>query len=141
MHEIQNRLSEVSLEDTKNRLRQLSEELDGFDNRAAKLYEDRLSGAITLDTFMLLSASHEDEKVEAQSEYNRLSSACQTAEQQVLDIGRWMSCIRSYMAMESPDRDVLNALIERIEIGEGIGRGKSRQQAVKIIYRFIGHME
>ena len=139
--EIQNRLSSIALDDTKKELQRLSARLDELDAYAARLYEDRLDGAINLDTYMTLSAESEVERGEAQAEHERLSQALETAERQVLGIDRWVSGIRSYLSLDTPDPDTLRALIERIEVGEGEGKGKKRRQAVKIFYRLVGFMD
>lgn len=142
VNEIQSRLTEVSLEETKKGLRKLFARLEELEALGAKLYEDRLNGVINLDTFMRLSADAEAERETVQAEHERLSKALETAERQALDINRWISSIRSYLAMDAPDTVTLRELIKRIEIGEreSKSKGKGRRQAVKIIYRFVGSM-
>ena len=136
--EIQSSLSALTMEDTKKELQRLSAKLAALDDRAARLYEDRLNGAINLDTFMALSAGVETECTDTAAEHERLSRAVDTAERQMLDIQQWISDLRSYLSLETPDRCLLRELIERVEVGEGEGKGKSRCQNVKIIYRFVG---
>lgn len=138
IREIQSRLSSLALEDTKRELLRLSAKLKVLDDRAARLYEDRLNRVINLDTFMTLSADVDSERNETAAEHERLSQAADTAERQVLDIQQWIANLRSYLALETPDSTLLRELIERIEVGEGVGKGKHRRQAVRIIYRFVG---
>lgn len=136
--EIQKRLSAISLEKAKNEQRQLLVRLEELDAQTASLYEDRLGGAINLDTFMTLSAVMEAERTETQTEYERLSKSLEDAERQIFDINGWIKGIRSCLALEEPDFNTLHELIDRIEVEEAEGAGKKRRQAVKIIYRFVG---
>lgn len=140
VNEIQKRLSSISLEKAKNEHRQLSARLEDLDAQAASLYEDRLGGAINLNTFMRLSAVLEAARTEAQVKYESLSKNLEDAEQQIFDINGWIKGIRSYLALDEPDFDTLHELIDRIEVDEAEGKGKKRRQAVKIVYRFVGFM-
>lgn len=139
VQEIQRRLSETSLSDIKKELRDLSEKLTALNDYAARLYEDRLAGAINLDTFLQLSAQTEADCIAVTSEHKRLASAADTAEH----IGRWVNGIRRAATLEAVDREMLCALIERIEVGEREtgSKGKLRRQAVRIPYRFVGQLE
>ena len=111
-----------------------------MDTQTEQLYGDRLSGAITLDTFMMLSKTVDEKRCAIQAEYDRLSKAVNAVQDQLQDIDRWHERIRSCLRLGAFDYDSLHNLIERIEVSEAEGRGNNRRQTVKIIYRFVGFM-
>ncbi len=130
-----------SLSEAKRNLLVLDARLGELEAVAANLYEDRLTGVISLETFKSLSEKAEDERSRKAAERNVLASNIEKAERHVFDIGRWVESVRRYVKLENPDRESIHALIERIEIGAAIGRGKNKQQNVTIHYRFAGQTD
>jgi len=54
------------------------------------------------------------------------------------DIEHWMRLIRKYAAVEELDREMLERLVEKIEVGEKLSTRMKRRQAIRIHYRFVG---
>lgn len=129
-----------SLVETKKELEQLSKRIGELEALGSSLYEDRLSGEITPEGFLSLSAFADEERSEKQAVYDRLSEILAAAEQATQDVEVWIAALRQYLSLEKPDRAMLDALIERIEIGERVGSGKQRRQDIRITYRFVGQM-
>jgi len=129
-----------SLMETKKELEQLTKRIGELEVLGASLYEDRLSGIITPESFLSLSASADEERSEKQAVCNRLTETLAAAEQATQDVTMWIDSLRQYLSLEKPDRAMLDALIEKIEIGEREGSGKQRRQDVRITYRFVGQM-
>jgi DNA invertase Pin-like site-specific DNA recombinase len=138
LREIQRRLSEISIEDAKRELLLLEDRLEELQKLGAKFYEDRLTGAINLETYKKLSADTEIELSEKKAEHDKLSRAVTESEGKLINVQKWLEGIRVFMTLEKPDRKTLAALIERIEIGKNEGTRKQKRQSVKIVYRFVG---
>lgn len=138
---LRERMSLPSLNESKKELQKLSERLSVLNKKSVSLYEDRLSGAISLDTYKSLSAANEKEITTAQSEHDRLAVALDAAERIAADVKAWISLLREYLSLEQPDRETLRALIERIEVSEREGRGKIRRQDIWVTYRFVGRLK
>lgn len=138
---VQRETSLTTVEGITTDLRQVSLQLEALDKKTAQLYEDRLSGAITLDTFMSLSSDTDKERETLQSKQKVLTDALESVQVKLDDTRDWLNRIRSFLTLAEPDFDTLHELIERIEVSEAVGRGNNRKQEVKIIYRFVGHME
>lgn len=132
---------EISADMLEKELRQVSDELEALGVKSARLYEDRLSGGISLDAFMAMSVSLDEKRGVIQAEHDRLSESIRSAQAQLQDTGRWLEKIRFCLTLDEPDFDSLHDLIERIEVSEAEGAGKNRRQAIKIIYRFVGFTE
>ena len=57
-----------------------------------------------------------------------------------MDIDKWMKLVRKYAKLKTIDREFLEALIERIEIGERQVIDGLKYQDIKIIYKFVGNV-
>ncbi|MCL2409272.1 MAG: recombinase family protein [Oscillospiraceae bacterium] len=139
LKEIQRRISETSGEEAKHELNRLATRLTELETLGTKLYEDRLNGTIGLDTFKTLSAAAEEERAAKQAECSNLAKIVAAVERQTADVQNRVASMRSFLSLEEVDNETLAALIERIEIGEGIGSEK--RQSVRIAYRFAGRMD
>ena len=138
IREIQGSAASESLNAAKRRLDELDTRLAELETLGTKLYEDRLARIISLDSFKILSAKTEDERMQKQSERDALSGDVEKADRSVYDIGQWIGSVKSYCKKENPDREAIRSLVEKIEIGEPSCRGKNKQQAITIYYRFVG---
>jgi hypothetical protein len=139
--EIRCGLSKISLEDTKREVCAITASLSELETLSAKLYEDRLTGTINLDTYKQLSVKNEEEIVEKKADRDTLIKALSEAEKNQLDSSNWIKQIRAYLTLEQPDRETLSALIERIEVGENKGTRTQKRQSIRIFYRFVGYLD
>jgi len=114
--------------------------LTELDRLSAKLYEDKLVGQISPETFANLIANSEAERTEIEEERLRLTEAQAVIDSQLLNIENWIASIRRHMSLEELDSETLRELIEKIEIGEQRVVDGIKQQDIKIYYRFIGFM-
>jgi len=141
--ELRNRLScdnEQSHVDVKKELKRIESRLTELDRLSAKLYEDKLAGQISPETFASLIANSEAERTEIEAERLRLTEAQAVIDSQLLNIENWIASIRRHMALEELDSETLRELIEKIEIGERLVVDGVKQQDIKIYYRFVGLM-
>ncbi|MDL2293382.1 recombinase family protein [Ruminococcaceae bacterium OttesenSCG-928-D13] len=137
---LRSRHSLPALLDTKKELEQLSDRMHELDGLGMSLYEDRLAGKISPETFQSLTAAADTERAEKQAKHRQLSKALAAAEQVAHDVDEWIQRLRAYLALDQPDRNTLHELIESIEIGERVGDFSNRVQDVRITYRFVGQM-
>ena len=135
---IQDDLSKTSINETRISLQKLSAKLIKSEDMNTKLYEDRLNGIISIETYKRLSVEAEKEQYEIQSEIDRLTAVVETSEQKIAGIESWVSNMRSYLALEKIDREMLCLLVDKIIVDErgGNDKGINGQRNIKIIYRF-----
>ena len=126
--------------DVKKELKRIESRLTELDRLSAKLYEDKLAGQISPETFASLIANSEAERTEIEAERLRLTEAQAVIDSQLLNIENWIASIRRHMALEELDSETLRELIEKIEIGERLVVDGVKQQDIKIYYRFVGLM-
>jgi DNA invertase Pin-like site-specific DNA recombinase len=136
--ELKEQFSAQSIEAAQDERVKLETRLSELSTLSAKLYEDRLNGAISLDAYMALSAKAESERNETTAQCDRLSTVIEQAKKAVFDFERWLEAMREYLSFENPDYDAVHDLIEKIEIGAREGSGRGARQNIKIRYRFAG---
>ena len=106
-----------------------------------KLYEDNATGKVTDDWFMQLSHKYEMERVALKERINEIQIKLHDMDHHKQGYERFVSIIRKLLDMEVLTFPILRELIDRIEVYEAEGSGKSRTQRIAIYYRFVGYLE
>jgi len=135
------RYNEQHLSLTRKEITQLRHRVQELENMTAQLYEDKISGAITESTFMVLTQKNEQERLAKTERLDALLSETQQADQDTADIHKWVKAIRKYMDLQELDRETIDELIDYIEIGEHTVIDGQRHQDIKVHYRFVGTVE
>ncbi|MDR1205967.1 MAG: DUF4368 domain-containing protein, partial [Peptococcaceae bacterium] len=139
--ELKGQFSAQAIETAQGERMKLEARLSELGNLSAKLYEDRLDGSISLETYRALSSKAESERGEITAQYDKLGAVIEEAKKAVFNFERWVEAMREYLSFENPDYDAIHSLIEKIEIGEREGSGQGARQSIKIRYRFAGVMD
>ena len=121
-----------------SRLRRRVGELE---NMTAKLYEDKINGAINPESFAVLMDKYEQERLDKAERLETLTQEIAKAEQEAAAINEWAGHIRKYMDLRELDRQIIDELIDHIEIGERVVVDGQNRQSVKIYYRFVGLLD
>ena len=129
------------LADTRREITHINRRVRELENLAANLYEDRVNGKISADTFSTLVKQNEQERIEKAVRLQTLQAEVKEADQQLADIEKWAVLIRKYQDLRELDRETIDALIDRIEIGERSVQDGKRCQDIKVIYRFVGQTD
>jgi len=125
-------------DNTAQELRRVSKRLRELEQKEAKLYEDKLSGVISAQTFGTLIKAHVSEIGAVRNEQVRLLEKQTEYESSVGNITSWMEMINKYSEVTEVDRDLLEALIDRVEIGKTNAPNAGGQQDITIYYKHIG---
>ncbi len=106
----------------------------------AKLYEEKVSGAVSESTFSVLITKNEQERLIKAERLDALLSEVKKSDQDAADIQSWAAMIRKYLNLQELDRETIDELIDHIEIGERTVVDGKRRQNVKVFYRFVGQV-
>ena len=98
-----------TLESGKARIR----EIDGIISR---LYEDNISGKISDERFMKLTANYEAEQKELERTVSESENTLSEAEKQSVDLRMLLKGLREFTEMRELTPTIVNTLIERIEV-------------------------
>ena len=108
-------------------------------NLYEKLYEDNATGKVSDEWFMQLSHKYEVERLELKAKIKTLRQKHSECGQCERDRETFTSAIRRFMRMDRLTAPLLRELIDRIDVFETEGTGKSRTQRIVIYYRFLGY--
>jgi DNA invertase Pin-like site-specific DNA recombinase len=134
--EICKRMNSKSTDETRERLEQLATRVSELESVGVKLYEDRLKGVISVDTFAALYEKAEAERDDDDAEHERISGLLADAERFAANARGTIPLMREFFSLEKVTRETLTALIDHIIVSESVGRGKRRKHEVRIVYRF-----
>ena len=118
--------------------RELKQELHTIDLRIEQLYDDKVSGIITAERFTQMVGNTETRRQEIETQLVSLEQTETKAKTKLGDIQNWMRLIKQNAVALDVDRELLEALIERVEIGERRIENGEKTQNVWIYYKFVG---
>ena len=119
-------------------IRQLRLRVEKLTEITAKLYEDKISGAISEDAFVVLMQKNEQARQSGAERLNVLLSETEQAERENAAVLNWTALVRKHLNLDVLDRAVIDELIDHIEVGERTIVDRAMQQDIKIFYRFVG---
>ena len=127
-------------ETTQQEIGKLRRRVQELEHMTAKLYEDKVSGAISGATFSMLIEKSEQERIQKSGQLNILLAEADKARQDMEDVQKWASIIRKYLDLQELDWETVEELIDHIEIGERTMIDGQKHQNIKIFYRFVGEV-
>ncbi|MCL2202543.1 MAG: recombinase family protein [Defluviitaleaceae bacterium] len=117
--------------------RRLEQQLYGFDNRIAKLYDARAEGLLAPEDFYTYISEIEMQREAMEKRLSSMGELLREVEANVNDISKWISLIKDKSATDEVDRDLLESLIDRIEIGGREASDGVPSQIVRIFYKYL----
>ena len=133
--------SEQRLSDTQQEIKMLRRRVRELEDMTAKLYEDKISGAITDSAFTVLTTKNEQERLTKAERLKALLSEEEQLRQDEANIQQWTASIRRYVNLQELDRETIDELIDHIEVGEIYRVDGKRQRDIKVYYRFVGTLD
>ena len=90
------------------------------------------------DTFTNLSAKTETERSRIAEQVAQLEQSSKETKARMGDIQNWMRLVKENAVVVDIDRNLIDALIERVEIGESAVENGVKVQDVRVVYKFVG---
>lgn len=105
------------------------------------LYEDKCTGVVPQTVFQTLMQKYETERAQRAAAIPELEKKIKAQLENKRDADRWADAIRRYTEITELDEHILFELVDRIEVGESIRRGRLRIRDVKLHYRYVGNVD
>ncbi len=125
---------------TRKEITKLRRRVEELEHMTAKLYEDKVCGAITEATFITLMGKSEQERLEKTERLDALLAEVKECQQKLDNIQSWAAVIRKHLHIQELDRIAVDELIDHIEVGESVVVNGRKQRDVAIYYRFVGRV-
>lgn len=106
-----------------------------------RCYEDNVAGKLSDEMFMRFSQKYEAERLELKEKIGEYRKRLAEVEEMQLGKEKFIAAVRKFMQMDKLTAPLLQKLIDRIDVFETEGKGKSRTQRIVIYYRFVGYVE
>jgi DNA invertase Pin-like site-specific DNA recombinase len=116
----------------------MEQQLFQLENQMEQYYEDKVEGIVSAEDFYAFINEAEERRSIIESRHELLNQSYNEAEAKLNDINKWASLIKEKSALHEVDRDLLESLIDRIEIGEREMIGTQPTQDVRIFYKYVG---
>lgn len=111
-----------------------------LEQMTAKLYEDKVCGIISAAFFAVLLEKTEQERRQRTDRLDTLLAEIREYEQSAADIQSWAAVVRKHLHIRELDRETVDELIDRIEVGEKTVIDGKNVRDIKIYYRFVGNI-
>ena len=107
-----------------------------------RLYEDSVSGRISDERFMELSADYEQEQAGLKERAAILQGELSKAQAATVNAEKFMNIVRRHTSFEELTPTLLREFVERIVVHEGYkDENGTRRQNIDIYYSFVGKVE
>ena len=109
---------------------------------AKRLYEDNVSGKISDERFMELSADYEQEQRELKDRAAALQEELSKSQAATVNAEKFMGIVRKHLAFEELTPTLLREMIEKIVVHEcSYDENGTRRQDIEIYYSFVGKID
>jgi len=124
--------------DTKQEIKALTTEIYKLEVEVMKRYEEWAEGEISEEMFTDLIGKNEAARQEKEQRRSLLEQSGEEAAAKEADIECWMRLVREYAAVGVVEREMLEALVERIEVGEKYVENGRKHQDIRVFFKFVG---
>lgn len=114
------------------------EEIDRIINR---LYEDKISGGLSVERFSKMLMSYETEQETLRSKCEKLQEQIAAARTTSDNTKQFIRVVKKFTEMQELTPEIVATLIERVEVGQAQKVDGVKKQEIKIIYNFIGNIK
>jgi DNA invertase Pin-like site-specific DNA recombinase len=116
----------------------LEQQIYAYESQIDQLYEDRVEGIISAETFTNLAKGIEERRLSTEEKLLQLNQVNQEANTKIGEIDKWANLVKKKSTNLEVDRELLEALIEKIEISERSWLNEQEQQSVTICFKYVG---
>ncbi|MGE4484912.1 MAG: DUF4368 domain-containing protein [Oscillospiraceae bacterium] len=106
-----------------------------------RIYEDDISGSISHDRFLKLSADYEAEQKDLQEQVAKLQFEIENHEQTQYDFKQFSALARKYIGITELTPTIVNDFIKKIIFHAPEKVNGHRTQRAQVIFNFIGEVE
>lgn len=133
--------AEKAVKQKKKELEQAKKRIAELDRIFKRIYEDDISGTISHERFLKLSAEYEAEQKELTEFIKTEQTAIDTYEQDRTDFDSFAAIIRKYVGIRELTPTIVNEFVKKIIVHAPDKSSGHRRQKIEIVWNFIGELE
>ena len=105
-----------------------------------RIYEDDISGTISHERFLKLSADYEAEQKELTEQVKAWRDAVETFEQDQADFASFAAIVRKYVGIRELTPTIVNEFVKKIIVHAPDKSSGHRRQKIELVWNFIGEV-
>lgn len=105
------------------------------------IYEDDISGTISHERFLKLSADYEAEQKELTEQVKVWREAVETFEQDQADFASFAAIVRKYVGIREMTPTIVNEFVKKIIVHAPDKSSGHRRQKIELVWNFIGEVK
>ncbi len=125
----------------KREIVQTEKRIAELDRIFKRIYEDDVSGAISHERFLKLSAEYEAEQKELTEKVKADREMVSTYEQDKADFDSFAAVIRKYVGITELTPTIVNKFVKKIIVHAPDKSSGHRRQKIQIIWNFVGELK
>ena len=133
--------SKKELRQKKKNLSQMQKRTVDLDKIFKRIYEDEITGNISHDRFVKLSAEYEAEQMELNVQSEQLEKEIESFEQEQFNFQQFAAIVRKYVGIRELTPAIVNDFIKQIVVHAPDKSTGKRVQHIEIVFNFIGNIE
>lgn len=136
------RFQEAEKEAKKRRreIAQAEKRIGELDRIFKRIYEDDISGTISHERFLKLSADYEAEEKELTEQVKAWRDAVETFEQDQADFASFAAIVRKYVGIRELTPTIVNEFVKKIIVHAPDKSSGHRRQKIELVWNFIGEV-
>ena len=107
-----------------------------LDRLFTRLYEDNVSGKVSDERYVMMSAEYEEEQKKFKADVAELTTLIETAEQKSSDVNSFIKVVQKYEHITELTPEIMHELIEKIVVYAPDNSSGHRTQQIEIHFRF-----
>ena len=133
--------AEKEMKNRRKEITQAEKRIAELDRIFKRIYEDDISGAISHERFLKLSAEYEAEQTELTNKVSVWQETVFTHEQDKENYMRFDAIVRKYVGIKELTPTIVNEFIKKIIVHAPDKPSGKRTQRVDIVFNFIGEID
>lgn len=126
------------IQNKKKQIAKFKKRITELDRIFKRIYEDDISGAISHERFLKLSAEYETEQAELQKQIKVFEEETNDFDRQQVDFKQFHEIVKKYVGIKELTPTIVNEFIKKIIVHAPDKSSEHRVQKIQIIFNFIG---
>ena len=132
--------AEKEAQKRKREIAQAEKRIAELDRIFKRIYEDDISGTISHERFLKLSADYETEQRELTEKVKTWRQAVETFEQDQADFASFAAIVRKYVGIRELTPTIVNEFVKKIIVHAPDKSSGHRRQKIELVWNFIGEV-
>ena len=132
--------AEKEAQKRKREISQAEKRIAELDRIFKRIYEDDISGTISHERFLKLSADYEAEQRELTEQVKVWREAVETFEQDQADFASFAAIVRKYVGIRELTPTIVNEFVKKIIVHAPDKSSGHRRQKIELVWNFIGEV-